>query len=357
MKILIIGGTRFSGRRISLEALASGHELTIFHRGGRSLCPELVESSATIIIGNRDCDQDLSALCIEKKWDITIDMCAYRPNQIDKLNRALGVSGGKYILISSISAYSEENPYDVVEAAARLVDLSSVQGEDTDTDLIAIDDITYGALKVLCEQRVTDLYSDNYIILRPSYIIGPHDYSMRFPTWVQRIQAAYVSFTHTKEVAQVEAPCPATNPMQFIDARDFALFVLQMVEADTRHVDAVHVAMKNHITFEEMLHIIRDAVHQKMFITPHNNKNNTISTDECDTEEKEMVSVSAVTFKWIPVTEAVLRTDDFPLWDSPGTPSPLNAVCSDKARQLGLQCRSLQESVWGVMDWLAMLPE
>lgn len=343
MRILIIGGTRFSGRKISLEALARGHDLTIFHRGGggNTLCRDLEKSPATVIIGDRDSEKDLKGLSSGEKWDVTIDMCAYRPNQIDKLKSALGTRGGKYILISSISAYSEDNPYGCMESNARLIDLSPVQGDNIDTDLIAIDEVTYGALKVLCEQRVAALYSSNYLVVRPSYIIGPHDYSMRFPTWVQRVQQAHESFASTKQAVEVEAPCPPSNPMQFVDARDLAQFVIHLAEEDTREVGAVHVAMENHITFEQMLDTIREAVHQ-----------NIIQRDGAAEQEQAGVP-EYITFKWLPVNDAISRAEEFPMWDPPGAPSPLMAVCSEKARAWGLQCRPLRESVWGVMDWLA----
>src|SRR5258708_1152259 len=99
MRILIIGGTVFVGRHIAEAAIASGHDVTLFHRGrtGADLFP-----SATQLTGDRN--EDLSALGAGQ-WDATIDVCAYFPRQVRSLADALGGRGGQYVFISSTSAY------------------------------------------------------------------------------------------------------------------------------------------------------------------------------------------------------------------------------------------------------------
>ena len=99
MRILITGGTVFVGRHITEAALASGHDVTVFHRGrsGADLFP-----AAAHLIGDRN--EDLSALS-DRSWDATIDVCAYFPRQVRSLAEALDGRGGRYLFISSTSAY------------------------------------------------------------------------------------------------------------------------------------------------------------------------------------------------------------------------------------------------------------
>src|SRR5207245_1165430 len=99
MRILIIGGTVFVGRHITEAAIAAGHEVTVFHRGrsGADLFP-----GVTHLTGDRDAD--MSALA-DGRWDATIDVCAYFPRQVRTLAAALGGRGGRYLYISSTSAY------------------------------------------------------------------------------------------------------------------------------------------------------------------------------------------------------------------------------------------------------------
>ncbi len=53
MNILVIGGTQFLGRSFVDQALAKGHELTLFNRGVSN--PDLFKQ-ATTIIGDRKKD-------------------------------------------------------------------------------------------------------------------------------------------------------------------------------------------------------------------------------------------------------------------------------------------------------------
>ena len=205
MHILMIGGTRFVGKHIVTTALAAGHEVSIFHRGrtGPSLFPECEH-----LIGDRH--GDLGALGTGT-WDATIDTCAYLPREVHTLADVLGDRGGQHTLISSISAYASPPGPGITE----------------DADLIELDDPTvtevtgetYGGLKVLCERAALARHGTGTLIVRPTYVIGPDDYTWRFPYWVTRIARG----------ATVLAPGPAGDPAQYIDGRDMADWIVAMV--------------------------------------------------------------------------------------------------------------------------------
>jgi len=101
-------------------------------------------------------------------------------------------------------------------------------GITEDADLVAAADATtetvtpatYGALKVACEQAAARAYGPDLLVLRPTYVVGPYDYTWRFPTWVRRIAAG----------GEVACPSPADIPMQVIDARDQADFAVSLLE-------------------------------------------------------------------------------------------------------------------------------
>ncbi|HVB46437.1 MAG TPA: NAD-dependent epimerase/dehydratase family protein [Streptosporangiaceae bacterium] len=205
MRILIIGGTAFVGRHLAQAALTAGHDVTLFHRGrtGRDLFPQ-----ATHLTGDRD--QDLSALA-NRKWDATVDVCGYLPRQVRALAAVLGARGGQHVFISSTSAYRTPIAPGFTEQNAPLAELA-----DPTTEVIT--DQTYGGLKVACERAAAELY-DATTIVRPTYVIGPHDYTCRFPWWVQRIARG----------GTVLAPGDASDPIQVIDARDLADWVVSLI--------------------------------------------------------------------------------------------------------------------------------
>jgi 2'-hydroxyisoflavone reductase len=206
MRLLIIGGTAFVGRHIVLAALAAGHEVTLFHRGktGSDLFPQ-----ATHLTGDRN--GDLSALAAGR-WDATIDVCAYFPRQVRSLAAALGGRGGRLVHISSVSAYKLPVPWGYDESAP-LADCADPEAETVTMQ-------NYGGLKAACEQAALGLHGPDTTIIRPTYVVGPHDYSCRFTWWVDRIARG----------GTVLAPGHPDDPIQVIDARDMAGWIVAMLE-------------------------------------------------------------------------------------------------------------------------------
>src|SRR4026209_2385347 len=101
MKILIIGGTRFLGRHLVESARARGHEVTLFNRGKSN--PTLFPQVETIL-GDRE--HDLEKLT-GRAWDAVIDVAGYLPRIVRLSATGLERSVGRYVFISSISAYAD----------------------------------------------------------------------------------------------------------------------------------------------------------------------------------------------------------------------------------------------------------
>ncbi len=209
MRILIIGGTVFVGRHIAEAAIAAGHDVTLFHRGrsGADLFP-----SATHLTGDRN--EDLSAFSSNSagQWDATIDVCAYFPRQVRSLADALGGRAGQYLIISSTSAYRIPVSPGFTEDAP-LAELDDPASEE-------FTDKTYGGLEVACERAAMEMFGDTTTVVRPTYVIGPHDESYRFTWWVERIARG----------GTVLAPGGAADPIQVIDARDLGSWVVSLAE-------------------------------------------------------------------------------------------------------------------------------
>lgn len=102
MKLLILGGTVFIGRHIVEQALAAGHEVTLFNRGQSN--PELFEDQVEKIVG--DGNTDLEKLA-GRKFDACIDPSGYLPGPVEAAGKALKDLVNRYVFISSISVYPE----------------------------------------------------------------------------------------------------------------------------------------------------------------------------------------------------------------------------------------------------------
>jgi 2'-hydroxyisoflavone reductase len=206
MRILIIGGTAFVGRYIAQAAVDAGHEVTLFHRGktGGDLFPQ-----ATHLTGDRNAD--LSALATGS-WDATVDVSAYFPRQVRSLAAALGARGGRHVFISSVSAYKTPLPSGFDESAPL------AECDDPEAEVMTV--YNYGGLKAACERAATELHGPQTSIIRPTFVIGPHDSSRRFTWWVDRLASG----------GTVLAPGQPEDPMQVIDARDMGIWTTSMLE-------------------------------------------------------------------------------------------------------------------------------
>ena len=207
MDLLLFGGTRFLGRHLAAAALAAGHRVTLFHRGrtGAELHP-----GAERILGDRD--GGLAALA-GRRWDAVVDLCGYVPRVVGASAGVLREAAGHFTFVSSISAYAMPFTHgaDESHALATLADpaVEEVTGE------------TYGGLKAACERAARDGFGNaRVLVVRPGLIVGPHDPTDRFPYWPRRLTRG----------GEVLAPGVPELPVQVIDVRDLAAWMLALVE-------------------------------------------------------------------------------------------------------------------------------
>ena len=204
MRLLLLGGPKFLGRAIIDAALERGHELTLFNRGttGADLYPELER-----VVGNRDGGlEGLSG----REWDTVVDTSGYLPRVVGASAELLAGAVGHYVFVSSISVYASFS--DVVDETAALAELTEPGSEDIGSD--------YGALKALCERAVEDAFPGRATRVRAGLIVGPHDPTGRFTYWPHRIARG----------GDVLVPGPAWRPIQLVDVRDLAAWIVAAAE-------------------------------------------------------------------------------------------------------------------------------
>lgn len=204
MDILIIGGTQFVGRHLAEAALEAGHKVTLFNRGktGPGLYPQ-----AEALVGDRD--GHLDALK-GRKWDVVFDPSGYLPRVVRQSAELLKDAVGRYVFISSISVYA--NPDNADENAP----LNAMDDDPTSEDIPKY----YGALKVACENVVTELYGERGLNARPGFIVGPYDSAPRMPGLLWRYDREGERLAGTPD-----------QLVQIIHARDMADWLLKAVDA------------------------------------------------------------------------------------------------------------------------------
>ncbi|MEH0841962.1 NAD-dependent epimerase/dehydratase family protein [Micromonospora sp. CPCC 205711] len=199
MRLLVLGGTGFVGGAIVAEAVRRGWPVTVFNRGVHGEVPTGVRR----LRGDRTAPDGLAALA-GGAWDLVVDTWDGAPRAVRDAARVLADSVGHYAYVSSGSVYAapvepgsaEDAP--VVEAAADAVD-----GD-------------YAQLKAGGERAAVEVLGDRALLARAGLILGPGEDIGRLPWWLNRIARG----------GAVLAPGPRDLPVQYVDVRDLAIWLL-----------------------------------------------------------------------------------------------------------------------------------
>lgn len=219
LRILILGGTGFTGPFQVNYALARGHKVTLFNRGKRP-SPEWT-GEVEQLHGDRNTG-DLSALK-GRQWDVCIDNPTSVPFWVRDAGKVLRGNVGHYLFISSISAYADGSKPGLTEDAP----LARYKGKDamaeTQESLLADVENLFGPLKALSEAEARKQFGARTTIVRPTYIVGPRDQTDRFTYWPLRVAQG----------GEMLVPGDRDDPVQIIDGRDLGEWMVRLAEAGT----------------------------------------------------------------------------------------------------------------------------
>ena len=246
LRILILGGTGFIGPHHVNYAVARGHTVSIFNRGRQSAgVPDSVEQ----LIGDRN--GDLRAL-EGREWDAVIDLPTTLPKWVRDAGNVLKERTPHYTFISTLGVNAQFD-------RDTLTTDGPVQQYRGDADPFSITEVTgalYGPLKAISEQEAERQFPGRALIVRPGLIVGPGDPTDRFTYWPIRMERG----------GEVLAPGNPTDPVQLIDARDLAEWVIRNAEARTTGVFNLTGPAQT-LTIAEMLGAVRGTYGAPMRLT------------------------------------------------------------------------------------------
>src|SRR6267378_3322605 len=215
LRILILGGTGFTGPYQVRYALSRGHKVTTFNRGKTH--PGELPNEVEQLVGDRN--GKLDALK-DRQWDVAIDNPTTLPAWVRDAAQVLKGNVERYVFISTISVYADTGKPGTDESAPLAkYDGPNAMKESRET-IIASNYALYGPLKALSEGEAEKWFPQKTLIIRPGLIVGPRDETDRFTYWPVRIDRG----------GEVLAPGSPQDPVQFIDARDLAEWTIRMVE-------------------------------------------------------------------------------------------------------------------------------
>jgi 2'-hydroxyisoflavone reductase len=221
-RILILGGTGFIGPHEVRYALSRGHQVTIFNRGRQKEdWPGAVEE----LLGDRNTG-DLKSL-EGREWDVCIDNPTTLPFWVRDAAKALKGKIKHYVFISTISVYDKTD-----QPADETAPVAAYGGADPMAETaqtVAKNPALYGQLKAVSEAEARRQFGEAATtVIRPGLISGPGDETDRFSYWPVRLANPAGRWG-----PQVAAPGDGSDPVQFIDARDLAEWIVRMAEQRT----------------------------------------------------------------------------------------------------------------------------
>lgn len=305
-RLLILGGTGFIGPHLTKEALRLGWRVTHFNRGKRS--PDGVADVETLI-GDRN--GQLDALR-GRQWDVVIDDTGQIPKYVKMSAELLAPNVGYCLYISSISAYA---------SFAKPNDENSTTGKLSDPNIDKTTNETYGPMKALCEQYSADAFKGRACIVRPGYIVGPLDGSDRFTYWPVRASKG----------GEMLAPGTPHDPIQIIDVRDLAAWMMQLAqERTTGYFNAIS---------PPRAFSIGDLITASLKVSPSAGTKATWVTEDFLAKQ------------WKPAEL------DLPPW-SPmaGDSAGASLTSTARAQKAGLKIRPMQNTVHDTLEWFHSLP-
>jgi 2'-hydroxyisoflavone reductase len=305
MRLLLLGGTDFAGRAVAEAGVARGWDVTVFHRGEHPAPP-----GVHVLHGDRTKEDGLAALATGE-WDTVVDTWSGAPTVVRDTAGLLAGRAGHYAFVSSRSVYAWPAPAGLDEFGPLVEGAPDAEATDFAADKRGAE------LAVLRE-----FGEDRALLVRPGLILGPRENAGRLPWWLSRIARG----------GEIPAPGPQDTPLQYIDVRDLATWLLDALEA-ALYGPYNLVSQPGHTTIGELL-------------------------DTC-----VRVTGAAAELRWTSpdaIDAAGLSPwTDLPVWAPPGTDfhAAIHAGDVSRAHATGLHCRPATETITDTWIWQQSVPE
>jgi 2'-hydroxyisoflavone reductase len=314
LRILILGGTGFTGPFQVKYAISRGHKVTVFNRGKTH--PGELPKEAEQLIGDRN--GKLDALK-GRTWDVCIDIPTSLPVWVRDAAEILKGNVERYVFISTISVYSDTSKPGTDETAPIAKYTGADAMKETQQTLRANLGL-YGPLKALSEAETEKWFPGKALIIRPGLIVGPGDESDRFTYWPVRVARG----------GEVLAPGNPSDPVQFIDARDLAEWTIRMAEQGTTGIFNA-TGPRTGLSIGDMLNGIKIA------------------------------TKSNAQFTWVDAdflaAQKIQPWSDMPVWvPAKGDEIGFAMISIKKALDKGLTFRSLGDTTLATLEWFRKQP-
>lgn len=213
-EVLVIGGSRYFGKRLVARLLAAGDRVTVLNRGSSAPPP-----GALHLVADRNDEKSLTDALGSRTFDVVVDQVCYTPRQAALARRVFAGRTRRYVMTSTVEVYEYEDSIalvreDAVDAREMPVDLELPWD---DPEFL---DHHYGEGKRQAEAVFAAAPEFPYAAVRVAHVLGgDDDFTGRLEHYASRIRAG--------EPIAVPA---ANQPATYIHVEEIADFLVWAAE-------------------------------------------------------------------------------------------------------------------------------
>lgn len=189
MKVLVLGGSVFVGRRLVEILLAGGHQVAVLNRG---VTPTALPVEVEHLVADRTDMISMSQVLRDRKWDAIFDVSGFvmvaGGGDIEGLLDLVDGNVGHYVYVSSIMAYDQSQTGVVPWTEDMASDRSGAR--------------SYGGFKAMAENSMFKRHAQTgfpVTVVRPAAIYGQYNniYDMETPMFLRLLHERPILVPHS----------------------------------------------------------------------------------------------------------------------------------------------------------------
>jgi nucleoside-diphosphate-sugar epimerase len=167
LKVLVIGGRGFIGRRAADALRQRGHDVWTLNR---------TPAEGQYLVGDRSRPEGLAQALAGRRFEAIVDLAAFHPREVRDVVALFANSVRRYVLVSSGAVYQGGTGSDEEQAPI-------LEGEPPE-------ELDYAMGKRWCESVLARAVADGFpgVVLRPPAVLGAHDHTSRIAGYLARIE-------------------------------------------------------------------------------------------------------------------------------------------------------------------------
>ncbi|MEW1900875.1 NAD-dependent epimerase/dehydratase family protein [Streptomyces sp. NPDC086147] len=220
MDVLVIGGSRYFGKRVIALLRESGHRVTVLNRGSSGV-PGGPSGGIGHLVADRDDEAALESVLAGRSFDVVLDQVCYTPRQAETARRVFAGRVRRYVMTSTVEVYGDEDsPVPLPETALDLASVAVDTGAAWDDPEFR--DAHYGEGKRQAEAVFAAGTPFAWASVRVAHVLGgDDDFTGRLDHYVRRVRDG-------EPIAVPSVNRPAT----YVYVEEIAAFLAWAVEAD-----------------------------------------------------------------------------------------------------------------------------